>query len=70
MWKSILFFFLLMYFFLSVSSKILSFLRQFQAEAPTKKPDKEGEMKVFVPKKHWKKKNFQGGEYTEFEEIK
>jgi len=70
MWKSILLFFLLMYFLLSVSSKILRFLRRLQADVPTKKPEREGKMKIFVPEEHWEKKNFKGGEYTDFEEIK
>ncbi len=70
MWKSILLFLLFIYFFLSVSSRFLRFFRQFQEETRPKKSDKEGKMKIFVPEEHWERKNFKGGEYTDFEEVK
>lgn len=67
MWKSILFFFLLLYFLLSVSSKLLRFFRQLQGSAP---PPKEGSIRIFAFKQPQKRKDFEGGDYVEFEEIK
>ena len=48
----------------------MRFLRQFQDVPAPRKPEKKGKMKVFIPEEHWEKKNFKGGEYTDFEEIK
>ncbi|GAB4129367.1 MAG: hypothetical protein OHK0045_07310 [Raineya sp.] len=70
MWKSILLFFLFLYFFLSVSSKIIRFFRQIQEAAVPKKTESEGKMRIFIPEEHWNKKDFKGGEYTDFEEVK
>jgi hypothetical protein len=70
MWKSVLFLFLLIYFLLSVSGKILRFLRQFQTEIPAKNSGKDEQIKIFVSEKKWKTKTFDEGEYTEFEEVK
>jgi hypothetical protein len=55
---------------LSVSGKILRFLRQFQTEIPAKNSGKDEQIKIFVSEKKWKTKTFDEGEYTEFEEVK
>jgi len=69
MWKTILLLFLLLYFLMSVSGKILRFLRSFEEPKKQQKPQKEGTMRIFVPKDQKNKKNFKGGDYTDYEEI-
>ncbi|MDX1904744.1 MAG: hypothetical protein SFU27_11350 [Thermonemataceae bacterium] len=70
MWKTILLLFLLIYFLMSVSGKILRFLRQFEEPQKKQKPEKEGTIRIFTPKNQKNKKDFSGGEYTDYEEIK
>jgi len=73
MWKTLLIAVLLIYFLSSVLGKILRSLRVMADEIPKKtpqKPEKEGKMKVFIPEEKLNKKSFQGGEYTDYEEIK
>ena len=71
MWKTLLIIVLLVYFLSSVLGKILRFLRESTGEAPPpKKSEKEGSMKIFIPEGKNKNKSFQGGEYTDYEEIK
>ncbi|KOY87294.1 hypothetical protein AD998_15055 [bacterium 336/3] len=73
MWKTLLIIVLLVYFLSSVLGKILQFLKESSGEKPQskpQKPEKAGTMKVFIPEEKNKKKSFQGGEYTDYEEIK
>lgn len=70
MWKTLLIIVLLIFFISSMLGKMIRFLRTFeQKSSPNYKPEKEGSMKIFVPKEQVRKKTFKGGEYTDYEEV-